>query len=221
MIARTSIERSSVKIMVLCLYLLFAASGATQASPLRSSIAALLIHVMIACAATYWCVVDSRIMGRPIVQSIHWIMFFTWPISAPIYLIYSRGLRGLGFAMLHAIGLLVVFAICLLLDWIPGLPGLRQCVVQQGGLLKQRVAKNTEYGGAVLRLTYPTFRKATCGRRRRRVGLVDGMNHQRRAANRVAGGEHAWHAAHPVVDRHIAASVEFDAEAGHQALVAT
>ena len=54
---------------------------------------------------TWWCVVDSRMRGSPIVQSLHWIIFFTWPLAAPVYLIWSRKLRGLGWCLLHAIGL--------------------------------------------------------------------------------------------------------------------
>ena len=70
----------------------------------------LLLHVAMCSIATYWCVVDSRMRGSPIVHSLHWIIFFTWPIAVPIYLVQSRGLRGLWLAVIHGIGL---YAACL------------------------------------------------------------------------------------------------------------
>jgi hypothetical protein len=99
-------------IMALSIYLLVAILGAMQAIPTifldRSPVFLWLIPIMMAYTATYWCVVDSRILGRPIVQSLHWIIFFTWPLAVPIYLIYSRGGRGLVLVILHTIGLIVV-----------------------------------------------------------------------------------------------------------------
>jgi hypothetical protein len=95
------------RILVTCLYLLVTVSGMVQAIRPQSVVIALL-WVMFASTVTYWCVVDSRAAGRPILQSLHWIIFFTWPIAVPIYLIFSRKLRGLGIAFLHAICLLVV-----------------------------------------------------------------------------------------------------------------
>lgn len=96
------------RIMLVGLYLLAATWGAMQAVPLRNGLVFLLFSFLIASVATYLCVLDARILGRPIVQSVHWIMFVTWPIAVPIYLIYSRRLWGLALAVLHAIGLLMV-----------------------------------------------------------------------------------------------------------------
>jgi hypothetical protein len=96
------------RILLICLYLLAAIAGAMGTHASRSNAVQLLLPIMMASVATYLCVVDSRILGCPMVQSVHYIMFFTWPLAVPIYLIYSRGLRGLGMAVLHGIGLIVV-----------------------------------------------------------------------------------------------------------------
>lgn len=98
-------------ILVVCLYLLLALNGAVQVTRPESAALRLILSALTGSTATYWCVVDSRILGRPIVQSLHWIMFFTWPVAVPLYLVYSRKLRGLGIAVIHAIGLLIVTAL--------------------------------------------------------------------------------------------------------------
>ena len=73
-----------------------------------SGVPYLLFAAAFAVTMTYWCIVDSRVAGRPILHSFYWLIFLLWPIAVPIYLIWARGLRGLGFALLHAIGLLGV-----------------------------------------------------------------------------------------------------------------
>jgi hypothetical protein len=105
-------------IILLSFYLVVAANGAMQAFPLRGPGLGILLTVMAASLATYGCIVDSRLVGRPIVQSVHWIMFFTWPLAVPIYLIYSRGfLRGVGLFLLHGIGLIAACNAAFYLIW--------------------------------------------------------------------------------------------------------
>jgi hypothetical protein len=103
--------------VLLCFYSLMAANGALQASPPHTPMIGILLALAMASAVTYLCIVDSRIVGRPIVQSVHWIMFFTWPIAAPIYLIYSRGWRGVVLLLLHGVGLIVVVNAAFGLAW--------------------------------------------------------------------------------------------------------
>ena len=98
-------------ILVACLYLLIVISGVSRVTRPESGALTLVLWALTAWSATYWCVIDSRTMGRPIVQSLHWIIFFTWPIAAPVYLVSSRGLRGLGFAAMHAIALFIVLTL--------------------------------------------------------------------------------------------------------------
>ena len=98
---RTRLRRT----IAVCLYVLTAAWGAARALRPDNAYLWLLFSAAIASAMTGWCVVDSRILGRPIVRSLQWIIFFTWPIAVPLYLIWSRRFRGFAMAFLHALGL--------------------------------------------------------------------------------------------------------------------
>jgi len=64
-----------------------------------------LIALLWACFATAWCVADASRRGAPLLPVLQMIMFLLWPIAVPIYLVTSRGWRGLGYAVLHAFGL--------------------------------------------------------------------------------------------------------------------
>ncbi len=66
----------------------------------------IVIGVMFVSALIGWCITDARIEGKPILHSLYWIVFFTWPVAVPICLMRSRGIRGLGLAALHAFGLI-------------------------------------------------------------------------------------------------------------------
>ncbi len=56
----------------------------------------------------WWCWVDARMRATPIPHGIVFVMAFTWPLSAMIYLIWSRGLRGLGITLLTVIVMIVL-----------------------------------------------------------------------------------------------------------------
>jgi hypothetical protein len=101
-------QRRLRTIMVVCFYLLAVINGAIEASPPKVLAVDVLVALAAATVAAYGCVVDSRIVGRPVLQSLHWVLFVAWPVAVPIYLLYSRRLRGLGILVLHAIGLLLV-----------------------------------------------------------------------------------------------------------------
>lgn len=46
-------------------------------------------------------VVDSHIRKRPLIHSHQLIIYLTWPIAIPIYYVWTRKWRGLGFILLH------------------------------------------------------------------------------------------------------------------------
>ena len=92
------------------LYVLMAAWGAIEAVGTPVPAIYLLVGWMIASTVTSWCVVDSHILGRPMLRVTHEMTFFTWPAAVPLYLIWSRRFRGLGIALLHAAGLTVICA---------------------------------------------------------------------------------------------------------------
>jgi hypothetical protein len=57
------------------------------------------------------CAMDAARRGTPILHILKFVMLMSWPVSAPIYLIWSRGWRGLLWSMLWAFTLYVCFAV--------------------------------------------------------------------------------------------------------------
>jgi hypothetical protein len=105
-----SIQRRLRRVLGVSLYALAVAWGLFQVFHPNSGALYLLFAAAFSFTMTYWCIVDGRVFGRPILRSFYWLIFFLWPIAVPIYLIWARRLRGLGFALLHFIGL---YAVCL------------------------------------------------------------------------------------------------------------
>jgi hypothetical protein len=46
-------------------------------------------------AVTLWCTLDARCHGKAFLHSFGWVMFCTWPVGGLVYLIWTRGTRGL------------------------------------------------------------------------------------------------------------------------------
>ena len=55
--------------------------------------------IVLACAA------DAQIVGRPLLRIIQLVMFFTWPIAAPAYLVSRRRWWGLLWVFIFALTL--------------------------------------------------------------------------------------------------------------------
>lgn len=63
------------------------------------------ICYFLASVAVQWAVLDAKERNEPILYSVQFIMLISWPVAMPIYLIYSRGLKGLGWCTVNIIGL--------------------------------------------------------------------------------------------------------------------
>jgi hypothetical protein len=100
--------RNSRRFLVLGLYLLVALWGVAQVRLLQLYLPSALA---IAAIATCWAVLDARRNGAPVLHIVQFLMFFTWPVALPIYLIWSRGARGLDLALFHALGLTAVLVV--------------------------------------------------------------------------------------------------------------
>ncbi len=57
----------------------------------------------------WFCTVDAKLAGRPLIRLARIGIFLGWPIGVPIYLLWARGLRGLGTLLLHGVLLLLVW----------------------------------------------------------------------------------------------------------------
>lgn len=73
----------------------------------------LVLGLLSAFVVTHCCIADSKVVGKPILLSFQWLMFCFWGISAPLYLVWSRRLRGIGLA----IGFVLLFQILLYLTF--------------------------------------------------------------------------------------------------------
>jgi hypothetical protein len=90
---------------------LYAASGAWGVALVFTRHAGLyfLLALFMASTATWWTVSDARQRGHSILHILQLFVFVFWGIAVPIYLTWSRGLRGVGWTLLHAFGLTVTF----------------------------------------------------------------------------------------------------------------
>jgi len=102
------------RMLLVGIYACAAFWGAVQVLS-SNTLVILLGSVLFALLVTGWCVVDARKLGKPMLPVVQMIMFFTWPIAVPIYLIWTRGFRGLGYTLLHAAGLYAVMAAAVVL----------------------------------------------------------------------------------------------------------
>ena len=67
--------------------------------------------VIISILMVKFCVVDSRMRNKAVLHSFRWVIFFTWPISVPIYLIWSRGMKGIGTTILYVLSFILTFSV--------------------------------------------------------------------------------------------------------------
>ena len=103
-------ERDNRLLFVVTLYVLTTAWGVAQVFSLHGGLQ-YLFALVIASAATLWAVSDARLRGHSILNIVQFFIFVSWPIAVPIYLVWSRGLRGLGLSLLHGVGLTVALCI--------------------------------------------------------------------------------------------------------------
>jgi hypothetical protein len=103
---------SNLWFFAVSLYLLFGLWGVAVAIHPDSTVLAVLFSLAISWTIAYWCVLDSRDRGHPIVFSLQWLLFLTWPVAAPYYLTWSRGPRGLLVAAVCAFALLAIYVAC-------------------------------------------------------------------------------------------------------------
>jgi hypothetical protein len=103
-----SVQQRVRRVLGVSVYILVAASSLFHVFHPERDRLDLVLGLAFSVTMTYWCIVDSRIAERPVLRSFYWLIFFLWPIAVPIYLVWSRKLRGLGFVLLHFTGLCVV-----------------------------------------------------------------------------------------------------------------
>jgi len=91
------------------LYASQVATGVMQCFPL-SGAWYWILSLLMASMAAMWVVFDAQHRGKPLVSIVQLMAMALWPIAVPIYLIVTRGVRGLGWVVLNLLGLMI--AIC-------------------------------------------------------------------------------------------------------------
>jgi len=63
----------------------------------------ILLNIGIAVTMTLLLITLSQLKNRPIIGSFHWIIYITWPIAFPMYLIKFYRLKGIGILLISII----------------------------------------------------------------------------------------------------------------------
>jgi hypothetical protein len=71
----------------------------------------ILYSFAFALVLTQVCIVDSKIVGKPLLISNYWLVFILYSIAVPICIVRARGLRGLAYVAVHFVGLELVLII--------------------------------------------------------------------------------------------------------------
>ena len=68
-----------------------------------------LHSIILALILTHICIVDSRIVGKPLSIFSYWLVFMLYHIAVPVCIIRARGMKGLGIIICHLLGFVLVY----------------------------------------------------------------------------------------------------------------
>ena len=101
--------RSNVKwFAVYILYFSFAVLGMAEVVHPDHEWLMVVLELNIGIAATLWTITDLRTLGYSMPHMGQWFFSVFWVISLPAYLLWSRGLTGLGWILLHWAGVTTI-----------------------------------------------------------------------------------------------------------------
>ena len=63
--------------------------------------------LMLALVLTHVCIVDGKIVGKPLSIFSYWIVFWLYSIAVPVCMVRSRGWTGLKIVFIHFFGLIL------------------------------------------------------------------------------------------------------------------
>ncbi len=111
-------QRRAVLIFLYILYLLvgvytglIANLPATKFHPDFAMRVYLLQAIPISLGFMWFCTVDARLAGKPLIQLAKLGIFLGWPLGVPLYLLWARGLRGFVTLVLHGTLLFLLLAV--------------------------------------------------------------------------------------------------------------
>jgi hypothetical protein len=68
----------------------------------------LLYRWIFALILTHICIVDCRIVGKPLSIFSYWLVFILYGVAVPVCIVRARGIRGVGIVAVHLVGLVFV-----------------------------------------------------------------------------------------------------------------
>ena len=103
-------QRSYRRFLLVLVYLFYAMIGirlgvSSQGMPREREF---FYSLALALILTEICIVDGRIVGRPLSIFSYWLVFMLYGIAVPICFVRARGIRGLGIVAAHFVGVMLV-----------------------------------------------------------------------------------------------------------------
>jgi hypothetical protein len=85
-------KRTAIGIAILALFVIYSARRALFGDLLPTDA---MLGIALQILMVMFCVADSHVIQTRLAHVFRWIIFFTWPVSVPIYFVWTRGLKGL------------------------------------------------------------------------------------------------------------------------------
>jgi len=76
----------------------------------------LLTGCLLSLGFMWYCTADAKLAGKPLIQLAKLGIFLAWPVGVPIFLLWARGIKGLGLLLLHGFLLLLVGVLSVLVS---------------------------------------------------------------------------------------------------------
>ncbi|MEM9412124.1 MAG: hypothetical protein AAGA30_13490 [Planctomycetota bacterium] len=109
--APLSSSRKLRRILIIKIYIAFLFWGVVQVLAPEVGGLYYLFALVAGGSAAWWAVLDASDRGRPILHIVQFFVLLFWPLAVPVYLIASRGIRGFGLSVAHAVGLMLALLI--------------------------------------------------------------------------------------------------------------
>ena len=93
--------------LIVLIYLIIALFGIRIAFPIDLGVRKYLYAFTIGITAAYICIVDSKITRKPLPMSTYWLILIFYPVSIPVCLTRTHGIKGFGIFVLHYLGIML------------------------------------------------------------------------------------------------------------------
>jgi len=67
---------------------------------------------------THICILDRKIIGKPLPISTYWLVLILWIVAVPICIIQARGWAGFKIIVIHFVGLILTYFVSFLVTYL-------------------------------------------------------------------------------------------------------